>query len=357
MNRIGLLQQQLHADGLDAILIGSSVNRRYMSGFTGSAGMALITLSEAIFFTDFRYTQQATTECNGWRVVQTKDEALEAIGQVLAEGKVGNLAYEKAHVTVAEYESYQPLEQRVSGLRLQGTQGLVERLRRKKALAEVDKIQHAAQIADQTFVHMLDVLRPGMTEQAACLELEHTMRTLGASGAAFATIIASGWRSALPHGVASEKVLARGDFVTMDFGAVYDGYVSDLTRTVCLGPASDEQRKVYEVVLEAQSRGLEAARPGLIGRELDAVARDYIALQGYGEAFGHSLGHGIGLEIHEEPRISVKSDVVLESGMVITIEPGIYLPEFGGVRIEDDVLLTDGGSVVLTHATKELICL
>jgi Xaa-Pro aminopeptidase len=182
------------------------------------------------------------------------------------------------------------------------------------------------------------------------------MRRLGASGAAFATIVASGERSALPHGVASDKVIAKGDLVTFDFGAVYDGYCSDLTRTVVVGRPTDRQREIYEIVLEAQETALRAAKAGMTGRELDAVARDIIAQRGYGEAFGHSLGHGIGLAIHEDPRVSKQGDAVLQPGMVITIEPGIYLSGWGGVRIEDDIVLTDHGARVLTHAPKhELI--
>ena len=196
-----------------------------------------------------------------------------------------------------------------------------------------------------------------MTELQVSNELEFFMRKRGATSSSFDTIVASGVRSALPHGVASDKVIEVGDFVTLDFGAIYNGYISDTTRTVAVGEPSEQLKEIYQVVLDSQLLALEKVKPGMTGKEADAIARDYIASKGYGEAFGHSLGHGIGLEVHEGPGLSFRSDVVLEPGMVITIEPGIYLPNIGGVRIEDDALVTENGLEKLTHSTKELLIL
>ena len=219
---------------------------------------------------------------------------------------------------------------------------------------EIALIQRAAEIADAAFAHILGFLKPGLTEKEVALELEIFMRKQGASGPSFETIVASGWRSSLPHGVASDKVLESGDFVKMDFGAMYDGYCSDLTRTVVLGQPSERQREIYTIVLEAQKLAIDAAKAGMTGAELDKIARDHITSHGYGETFGHSLGHGIGLEIHEGPRIGATGSDLLKPGMVITIEPGIYLSKWGGVRIEDDVLLLpDGQKRVLTRAPKQ----
>ncbi|MCL6445814.1 MAG: aminopeptidase P family protein, partial [Alicyclobacillus sp.] len=230
--------------------------------------------------------------------------------------------------------------------------GLTSELRARKSADELAIIRKAARIADAAFDHILGYLRPGLTELEVALELEVFMRKQGATGAAFTTIVASGVRSALPHGTATEKPLEHGDLVTFDFGAVVDGYVSDLTRTVVLGKPSAEQQRVYQIVLEAQERALAALNAGCTGRDMDSVARSFIADQGYGDAFGHSLGHGIGLEIHEAPRLSKTSTDLLEAGMVVTVEPGIYLPGWGGVRIEDDVVIEAGRIQLLTHAPK-----
>ncbi len=235
--------------------------------------------------------------------------------------------------------------------------GVIEKLRLIKTEAEIKILKVAADIADAAFKHILDFIRPGKTELEVSNELEFFMRRAGATSSSFSTIVASGHRSALPHGVASDKVIEAGDIVTMDYGAYYNGYVSDITRTVAVGEPDAKLKEIYDIVLNAQLRGMDGFKPGMTGREADALTRDYITEKGYGEYFGHSTGHGIGLEVHEGPSLSMKSDIILEPGMVVTCEPGIYIPGLGGVRIEDDTHITKDGNEALTHSTKELIIL
>ncbi|MBE3570312.1 MAG: aminopeptidase P family protein, partial [Bacillales bacterium] len=218
-------------------------------------------------------------------------------------------------------------------------------------------LKEAADIADAAFKHILDFIKPGITELEVANELEFFMRKCGATSSSFDTIIASGKRSALPHGVASEKIIEKGDLVTLDYGALYKGYVSDITRTVAVGEPSADLKNIYQIVLEAQLLAVEKIKPGMTGKEADAIARNYIEEKGFGDQFGHSLGHGIGLEVHERPLLSMRSDMVLQPGMVVTVEPGIYVHGLGGVRIEDDTIITSSGNETITHSTKELIIL
>ncbi|MCL6516184.1 Xaa-Pro peptidase family protein [Alicyclobacillus sp.] len=357
MTRVERLRAELSARGLDAMLVSSPENRRYISGFTGTAANVLVTAERALVITDFRYTQQAKAQCAGFEVVEQQASHggafLELLTDLVGSLGVKTVGFEQDYLTYGQVEQYRSLEARVPGFRWVPVSGAVEALRVVKDDGEIAILEQAARIADEAFEHVLGVLRPGMTEREVALELEVQMRKRGASGASFDTIVASGWRSAMPHGVASDKVIEPGDLVTMDFGALYQGYCSDLTRTVVVGKATPRQREVYAWVLEAQRLALEAVRPGITGRELDAVARDALARYGVAEAFGHSLGHGIGLAIHEDPRISRAGEAELVPGMVITIEPGVYLPDWGGVRIEEDVVVTATGGRVLTHSSKD----
>ncbi len=235
------------------------------------------------------------------------------------------------------------------------TTGLVEAIRMKKDENEVKIIQDAANIADAAFAHIIHFIRPGLTELDVSNELEFFMRKQGATSSSFDMIVASGQRSALPHGVASEKIIEKGELVTLDFGAYYKGYCSDITRTVAVGKVSEELRAIYQTVLEAQLRGMSGIKPGLTGKQADALTRDYITEMGYGDYFGHSTGHGLGMEVHEGPALSMKSNTVLEPGMVVTVEPGIYIAGVGGTRIEDDTLITEDGNRSFTHSPKELL--
>lgn len=350
--RLAKLRKKLAEMEADGMLVTSAVNRRYLSGFTGTSGYLLITADQAVLFSDFRYRSQAPAQAPDFTFVEHGLKPQETIRDKARAFGVRRLAFEDHDLTVADHRRHAEAFQ---GMELVPAGKLVENIRMVKDEAELAVMREACAIADRAFRHMLDVLKPGMTERDAALELEFFMRKEGASGTSFETIIASGERSALPHGTASDRVMGSGEFVTLDFGAYYSGYCSDLTRTVVLGPPTDRHREIYDIVLEAQQAVLEGIRPGMTGREADRIARDIIEKHGYGDLFGHGTGHGLGLEIHEEPRLSKGGAIVLEPGMTVTVEPGIYVPGFGGVRIEDDIVITDNGADLLTHAPKNFI--
>jgi Xaa-Pro aminopeptidase len=348
-NRIEALRAALDAAGLEAILVASGVNRRYLSGFTGTAGALLFTPRGQYLLTDFRYVTQAPLQAVDYEVVEHAPDMMDTVKALLAEAGVTRLGFEERHVSYADWSSW---SKALAPVELVPVDGLPEKLREKKDDDEIAVIREAAKLADAAYAHILHFVRPGVTELDLAAELESFMRKNGATGPSFDTIVASGERSAMPHGVASDRKLQSGEFVTFDFGALYRGYCSDLTRTIVVGEATDRHREIYGIVLEAQEHALANIRPGMTGREADALTRDVITRYGYGEFFGHGTGHGIGLEIHEAPRLSQRSDTVLEPGMVVTVEPGIYIPGFGGVRIEDDVVVTESGIHVLTSSPK-----
>lgn len=336
--------------GADGLLAFKPENRRYFSGFTGTSGYVLILPETQWFITDFRYTEQARAQCPGFKIqLHNTERPLEAI---LKEAGVKTLAFEDNYMT---YQFYKNLSDKLPRVSLIPAGTEIEALRLVKEDWEIEKIAKAAEIADKAFDHILGYIRPGVSEREVALELEIYMKKLGASGLSFETIAASGLRSAMPHGVASDKLIGDRDFLTLDFGCVYEGYCSDMTRTVVVGKASDEQKKIYNTVLEAQEKALNAIREGINGVDVDKIARDVISSNGYGEYFGHGLGHGVGLEIHEEPRLSPTGTKTLLENMVVTDEPGIYIPGFGGVRIEDLVVVKKDGCVVLSHSPKQLI--
>jgi len=353
MLKLQKLRHTLQEQNIDGILITNDYNRRYMTGFTGTAGVAIVSQNDAVFITDFRYTEQAAAQITDFTIVQHEATLLEEIAtQVKAMG-IKTLGFEKDTVSYGTYELYK----RVIAADLVPVSGLIEKIRLIKTEQEINIIKVACEIADHAFTHILDFIKPGKTELEVSNELEFFMRRQGATQSSFDTIVASGLRSALPHGVATNKVIEKGDFVTLDFGALYNGYISDITRTVAVGEPSEKLVDMYNTVLASQLLALEKVGPGLTGIQADAIARDYLTEKGYGEAFGHSLGHGIGLEVHEGPGLSKRSETVLEPGMAVTIEPGVYVPGVGGVRIEDDILITESGNELLTHSTKELIIL
>ncbi|MBO0475936.1 aminopeptidase P family protein [Vagococcus sp. DIV0080] len=353
INRVDKLREKMKAEGIASFLITSPYNLRYLTGFTGTTGVALIGLEEAFFITDFRYTEQAAKQCVGYEIVKNVGPILEVVADLVESKTIENLAFEESFVAFKQYVELETLLE----VDLIPVSGMIEELREIKDESEIAIVEKACEIADKAFSHILTYIKPGMTEIQVANELDFYMRSLGASGVSFETIVASGLRSAMPHGVASDKVIEQGDMITIDFGCYYNGYVSDMTRTISLGEPSDKLREIYEIVKEAQQRVLDAAKPGMSGIELDAIARDYIASKGYGEAFGHSTGHGIGLEIHEGPNVSKLAEKAFVPGNIITNEPGIYLPGIGGVRIEDDMLVTENGIKRLTHSEKELIIL
>lgn len=353
MNRLEKLRALIASQKVDGFLITNPYNVRYMTGFTGSTGIALVTKSEALFITDFRYIEQAEREVTDFRAVQHKATLVEEIASYVRNLNIQTLGFEKEHITYAQFLLYEKFITK----NLVGLADVIEKIRLIKTPEEIRIIKVACDIVDAAFEHILPQIRPGVTELEIANELEFFMRKSGATSSSFDTIVASGVRSALPHGVATDKIIEKGEFVTLDYGALYNGYVSDTTRTVAVGQPSQQLKEVYEIVLEAQLVGVKTFKPGMTGVEADAVVRDVIRSHGYGEAFGHSTGHGIGLEVHEGPGLSHRSNHRLEAGMTVTCEPGIYLPGIGGVRIEDDVLITADGNDVLTHAPKELIIL
>jgi len=352
--RVKRLRAQLSLADHEAFMVTSSVNRRYLSGFTGTHGVLLLTQERAALVTDFRYQEQAPQQAVGFELVLQGPDLTKTLADVLYSWKISRLLYEDKHVTVAEHAEW---AEKWRDIALAPAGSVIERLRQVKDADELAIMQEAADVADKAFAHALTVIKPGISEIEIAAELEMFMRKAGAAGPSFDTIVASGERSALPHGVASGRKIGRGEFVTLDFGASWKGYCSDLTRTIIVGTPSDKHREIYAIVKEAQSYALSRLKPGMTGREADALTRDIIARYGYGDNFGHGTGHGLGMDIHESPRLSKTSDTVLQAGMVVTVEPGIYVPGFGGVRIEDDVVLTDNGIQILTRSPKELIVL
>ncbi len=335
---------------LDGIWIQKPENRTYMTGFTGSAGIAVITPHEAVLLADFRYVEQAAQEAPGFEVVKAERQIIDTLARVVKERVLTRIGFESDAVTYKEHREY---TERLAPTELVPIDG-VDRLRWVKEPEELSRIKKAVEIADGAFAHIQAHLRPGAVERDVATELEFYMRRHGAQKEAFESIVASGPRSSRPHGHASDRVMRRGEFVTLDFGAVYESYASDCTRTVVLGEASPRQREIYNIVLEAQRAASAGLKPGITGRDADALARAVIVGAGYGDAFGHGLGHGIGLALHEGPTLSPRGDATLEPGMVVTVEPGIYLAEWGGVRIEDVVVITDRGCQNLTAAPKDL---
>ncbi|KEQ25870.1 M24 family metallopeptidase [Paenibacillus tyrfis] len=350
--RIGRLRSLLEQKGLPALLITNATNRKYMTGFTGSAGYVLITADRAVLLTDFRYVTQASEQAAGYEIVEHGPKVVESIHDLLRKWGIAKLGFEQTDLSYGTYSNY---AEALGGIEFVPTGGLVELLRMIKDDGEIAVMQQAADLADRAFVHVLGLLKSGVKELDISLEIEMFVRKHGATSTSFETIVASGERSALPHGKASDKIIGTGEFVTLDFGAYYKSYCSDITRTVIVGTPTDKHRDIYKIVLEAQMEALERIKPGMTGKEADAVARDTIKRYGYGDHFGHGTGHGLGMEVHEAPRLSVQGDVVLAPGMVVTVEPGIYLPGFGGVRIEDDIVITETGNRRLTQSSKDLI--
>jgi len=352
--RLERLRGKLSEKSLDAALIAKKENIFYLSGFTGSSAYLAIALNDAALITDFRYLEQASEQAPLFKTVQCRGDMVSAVVETLKSMGAVNAGFEESHMAYSRYREF------IDGFgyeKLVPLGGAVENLRIVKDREEIEMIRKAAGIADRTFKYILNYIKPGAGEIEIASEIEYFMRKEGASGASFETIAASGKRSAMPHAVASEKRLECGDAVVLDFGAIYNGYCSDITRTVFLGEPDSELKKIYSIVLESQARALEAARSGLTGKEVDAVARDIIIKAGYGENFGHGLGHGVGLEVHEEPRLSPAGNVRLEDGMVATVEPGVYAKGLGGVRIEDMIVFCGDKPVVLTQAPKEMIIL
>lgn len=346
--------------GLERVLITSPEHVRYLSGFRGSSAWLVVGGGEQVLLTDFRYRDQAVEEASGWTVHVARDGLSGAMRELAKQWGNGRIGFESAHLSVREYAALSAVP--ADGepplvLEWRETERLVESLMVVKDEGEVEEIQRAAKITDRVFAEILTLVRPGVTERGIAAELEYRARRLGADRMAFPPIIASGPNAALPHAQPTDREVVEGDMVILDFGASHAGYASDMARTVAVGHISDRLREVYDIVAEAQQAALDAVRPGITAAALDNVARSRIADRGHGEAFGHALGHGLGLRIHDAPSISWRSQDTLAPGMVFTIEPGVYLPGWGGVRIEDLVVVTGDGKKVLSAAPKELVAL
>jgi Xaa-Pro aminopeptidase len=342
--------------GLKNLVVSNIYNVRYLSGFSGSTAMMLIAGEKATLVTDFRYKEQAEEEVfRGVEVRIDTREALKAICEMVGEVKgktgleAGTLSYSAYDKLRAAAEEAVPVESGVL------SSGLVGDLRKTKDENEIETLRKAARIVDDVFSDIVKEIRAGMTEVSIAARIDYMLRLKSSEVPAFKTIVASGEHASLPHASPSMRVVRDGDLITMDFGAIWDGYCSDMTRTVVAGKASDKVKEVYGIVLEAQMAAIDGIKAGKACSDIDALARDHIEAKGYGENFGHGLGHGLGLEVHEGPRLSKKSEEILAPGMVTTVEPGIYIPGWGGVRIEDDVVVRDGGCDVLTAAAKELM--
>jgi len=337
---------------LQSLLVTELTHVRYLTGFTGSSGLCLVTPTEQFFITDRRYKIQAPLEVHGFKIVIAKQNLFPLLVEKKLVPAGSRIGFEHQHVSVADMQTLKkllPLRHFIAAT------SILEQVTAVKDGTEIESIRCAARISDDVCTKIVPLVRPGVRECDIAAEITYLHRTNGAEGDAFDPIVASGERGALPHARASEKNIRRGDMVVLDFGCRYQGYHSDLTRTLAVGKPSPEMKKVYQIVLDAQQKAIDAVRSGVPARSIDALARIHIQQKGYGRFFFHSLGHGLGIHVHDPLRVSAFSSAVLETGNVITIEPGIYLPGRGGVRIEDDIVVLDNGYEVLTTSSKELI--
>lgn len=354
--RLEKFRQKMAEENIDGFMVTQPENRRYLSGFTGSAGVLLITENKQVLATDSRYYEQVRQQCLDWELAEVGYDFVGKMLELLRELGLGGrrVGFEAGHINVATLHLW---ERALQGrLILVHTEGFVEGLRMRKDDQEVACIKKAVALADEAWQHVTTWIKPGMTELEVAWELESYMRTHGAEAISFEPIVASGPNSAKPHAEPTDRVLQKGEPITMDFGCVVEGYCSDITRTVCLGqPADDKYMAVWNAVRQAQQVAIRGAKAGMTGEAVDELARDIIKQAGYGDYFGHGLGHSVGLAVHENPRFSFIYTDQVPAGAVMTIEPGIYIPGWGGVRIEDMVLVTEGGVEVLTAAPKEAV--
>lgn len=351
ISRIEKVRENLNELSLDAFLVSHIPNIRYLSGFSGSSATIVIGKAKNYFVTDFRYKEQSAAEVKGFEIIisNTPADELKKIFDTETCMKVG---FESGHVIFNTVENYRKTFGEIEFVPVLDS---IEKLTMKKSPEEIEKIKKAIDITDKTFSKMLEFIKPGMTELEVSAEITYTQKKLGASKDSFDPIVASGWRGALPHGIASDKIIQKGEMVTLDFGCVYEGFCSDLTRTIAVGEPSEEMKNIYKIVLDAQLKAINAAKTGISSKALDSVARDFISNAGFGDKFGHGLGHGLGIEVHEMPGLNQRTNITLIESTVVTIEPGIYVEGLGGVRIEDDILISNSGCEILNKSSKELI--
>ena len=351
--RISSAREYLERSDVEALIFLGLPNIRYLSGFTGSDGALLLTRDRVWFLTDSRYTTQASLEVTGLEIVEYKVKK-DGLADLLASASIKKVGFEAEHTP---FSFFQALDEALFGVELLPIGMELDDLRLMKDAEELLLLEKCAAIASKALVGVMEMIRPGVREREIALELEFSMKRGGADEKGFDFIVASGPRGAMPHGKASDKLLQAGELVTIDFGAVFSGYHSDETVTFAVGKADNRQREIYSIVKNARDKALEALKPGISLKDLDGVARDFIAEKGYSDYFGHGLGHGVGLEVHERPVVSPRSELSAQEGMVFTIEPGIYIPGWGGVRIEDTVLVTRDGWRMLTGVPKDLVIL
>lgn len=351
--RVERLRERLQHHNLNALLVSSLTNIRYLFGFCGSNAIALVASDLSFFITDRRYTLQASQQVHGAEIVIAKKDLYAELKKIVSPEAGYKIGVEAMHLSLKDFTQ---LKKALDSVKLVASERLVERISAVKDAQEIEDIRQAATICTAVFNETLPLIKPGISELDISAEISYRAARRGSERDPFEPIVASGVRSALPHGMASRKKIAAGDLVILDFGATMNGYAADFTRTVIVGEASPEQRKMADAVAAALDAAEQATKPGVGGKELDGVARSVLAEKGLGEYFQHSLGHGLGLNVHELPRIGERSQDVLAAGNVVALEPGVYLPEVGGIRIEDDFVLTSDGAENLTPISREVVC-
>jgi Xaa-Pro aminopeptidase len=348
-NRLHTLKQKIVKKGLDGLVITKLPNIRYLSGFTGSEALLLLTRERDIFLTDFRYVEQAQRECKGLEIAERKRSPMKALGNLVKKLRLKVLGFEPEALSFAQYSELKGTVRKAMPVK-----GMVEEMREVKEEEEINCLKVALRVAEEAFEKVLKDIRPGLTERQIANRLDFNIKEAGAEGTAFNTICVADERASQPHAAPSDTPVKTGGSLLIDWGARWRSYNSDLTRVVFLNRITPQAREIYKIVEKAQSLAIERIREGVTAREVDLAARNYIEKRGYGKNFGHGLGHGIGLEVHERPRLYKTNRRPLRAGMVITVEPGIYLPQRGGVRIEDIVLVKKRGCEVLSHTPKAL---
>ncbi|HUT67577.1 MAG TPA: aminopeptidase P family protein [Dehalococcoidales bacterium] len=351
--RLQKLRRRFAENEIDAVFITQSENRRYLSGFNGTAGILLITEKKAVLATDFRYTEQAAGEATDFEILHIAGNLADWFPGQVRDAGIKKLGFEAGDVTFNFHRQLNDvLKKKKVAARLVPVNGLVESLRAVKEPGEIELIRKAAAVTDAAYERVEGIIKAGMTEKQVAWELEKSLRENGSQALPFEIIVASGAHASLPHARPSERVINEGEPVLIDMGAKYEGYAGDLSRTICVGAPDDTFKRVYKAVLDAQTAAMSIINAGMTGHQADSAARDVIQKAGYGEAFGHSLGHGVGLAAHELPRLGPGSEELLTEGMIFTVEPGIYLSGWGGVRIEDTVVMENGRAVALSRARK-----
>jgi Xaa-Pro aminopeptidase len=349
------LLAKMKENKVEALILGKPANIRYISGFTSADTYLLVTEDKNYMIADGRYVEQVKNECKDVETVywdKTRRSLGDEIGKLVEELEIKRLGFEENYLT---YEQYSVIKKKINDTEFIPTNSLVEELRMIKTNYEIECIKKAASFADTAFGKILDVIKPGMTERELALELEYNLKKAGSQGTSSSIIFVSGARTSLLHGVPSDKKIEKGDFITMDFGGLYKGYRSDMTRTIVVGKANSKQKEIYNIIKEAQKTGLKALKPGVSGKYPDDEIRKIIKETGYIQYYYEGLGHGLGLEIHEKPYMGDTCEETLQSGYVVTMEPGLYIPGWGGVRIEDTVSISGQNNEILTKSTKELI--